>query len=114
VTELKKIALKTHTTFHSSTESCFAHTSLQNAFFFPLLVANMTAMSLVQEAEDTLGNANDQPAGANNETLRQMGPRFTKPNIMTHAVIKTAGSTVHLSCPAEGEYIILLLKWCEI
>ena len=69
-------------------------------------------MSLVHEAEDTSGNANDQPAGANSEMLRQMGPRFTKPNVMTHAVIKPAGSTAHLSCPAEGEYIILMLKWC--
>lgn len=64
--------------------------------------ANMTAMSLVHEAEDASGNANDQPAGANSEMLHQMGPRFTKPNIMTHEVIKPAGSTVHLSCPAEG------------
>jgi len=79
-----------------------------------LLVANMTAMSLIHEAEDTSGNANDQPAAANSETLHQMGPRFTKPNIMTHAVIKPAGSTVHLSCPADGEYIVLMLKWCEM
>jgi hypothetical protein len=70
----------------------------------------MTAMSLVHEVEDTLGNANDQPVGANNETLHQMGPHFTKPNIMTHAVIKPAGSTVYLSCPAGGEYIVLMLR----
>jgi hypothetical protein len=119
-TKLKKIALNTVTPpssnfslkiFHSSTENCFAYTFLQNAFLF---VANMTAMSLVHELEDTSGNENDQPTGANNETLHQMAPRFTKPNIMTHAVIKPAGSTVHLSCPAEGEYIILLLKESEM
>jgi hypothetical protein len=70
----------------------------------------MTAMSLVHEVEDTSGNANDQPAGGNNETLHRMGPRFIKPNIMTHAVVKPAGSTAHLSCPAEGEYVVLVLK----
>jgi len=105
-----KIALNTHTAFHSRTESFFAYACLQNAFFFFfLLVANMTAMSLVHEAEDASGDAHDQPAGANNEMLHEMGPRFTKPNIMTHAVIKPAGSTVHLSCPAEGEYIPYIL-----
>ena len=71
-------------------------------------------MSLVHEVEEASGNANDQPTGANSETLYQMGPRFTKPDIMTHAAIKPAGSTMHLSCPAEGEYIILMLKWCEM
>jgi hypothetical protein len=74
----------------------------------------MTAMSLVHEAEDASGDATDQPAGGNSETPLQMGPRFTKPNIMTHAVIKPAGSRVHLSCPAEGEYIILIMKWFEM
>jgi hypothetical protein len=111
VTELKKIALNTHTTFHSITENCFAYSSLLNAFLF---VANMTGISLVHKVEDASSNANNQLAGANNETLHQMGPHFTKPNIMSHAVIKPAGSTVHLSCPAEGEYIILMLKWCEM
>jgi hypothetical protein len=73
-----------------------------------LLVANMTAMSLVHELEDSSGNENNQPAGTNSETVPHMAPHFTKPNIMTHAVIKPAGSTAHLSCPAEGEYIIHL------
>jgi hypothetical protein len=115
-TKLKKIILNAVTPpssylnldiFHSSTENCFAYTFLQNAFF---LVANMTAMSLVHELEDTSSNDNDQPTGANNETLHQMAPRFTKPNLMTRTVIEPAGSTAHLNCPAEGEYIILLLK----
>jgi hypothetical protein len=74
----------------------------------------MTAMSLVHEVEETSGNANDQPAGANNETFHQMGLHFTKPNLMPHAVIKPAGSTVYLNCPVEGEYIIIMLKWCEM
>jgi hypothetical protein len=111
VTELKKITLNTHTTVHSSTENCFAYTCLQNAF---LLAANMTAMSLVHEVEDTSSNANDQPAGANSKTSHQMAPRFTKPNVMSRVVIKPVGGTVHLSCPAEGEYAILMLKWCEM
>jgi hypothetical protein len=84
---------------------------LQNAFLF---VANMTAMSLVHEVEDTSSNANGQPAGGNNKKLHQMGPHFTKRNIMSHVVIKPAGGTMHLSCPADGEYIILTLKWCEM
>jgi hypothetical protein len=67
-------------------------------------------MSLVHELEDVPDSESSNAAGVHNETLPQMAPRFTKPNNMNHVVTKPAGSTVSLSCPAEGEYTTVLLK----
>lgn len=59
-------------------------------------------MSLVHELEDAVDSENNHAVGVYNETLPQMAPRFVKPNNMIPVVAKPSGSTVHLSCPAEG------------
>jgi hypothetical protein len=61
-------------------------------------------MSLVHELEEAPDSENTHVAGVYNETVPQVAPHFVKSNIMKH-VKKLAGSTLVLSCPAEGEYI---------
>jgi hypothetical protein len=78
-----------------------AYTILRNAL---LLAANLTSMSLVHEMEEVSDSENNHVVGAHNVTLPQMTPNFVKPNIMKHLVKKSAGTTLVLSCPAEGEY----------
>lgn len=66
-------------------------------------------MSLVHELEDSVVSETNHAIGEYNETWPKMAPFFVKPN-MNRVVTKPAGSSVLLSCPAEGSYVFLLLK----
>jgi hypothetical protein len=72
-------------------------------FLFHQVPENLTAVSHLNDQEDSHDTETNRVAGEYNETVPQMPPRFTKPGNMNRMMAKPAGNMLRLKCPAEGK-----------